>query len=61
MITYTKGRVLGEGTCSVCRFKRKQTLEITKASKGQTVKRRWCQECFEQAKIAADHSADMGR
>ena len=61
MITYTKVRLLGKGVCSVCRRRLEKTLEIRQTSKDKTVSRRWCQECFEQAKMAAEHSADISR
>jgi len=61
MVTYTKVRELGKGVCSVCRLRRDSTLHIAQVSKGKTVSRRWCHECFEQAKMAAEHSADISR
>lgn len=61
MITYTKVRKLGKGVCRVCLYKKDQTLQINLVSKDKTVSRRWCQECFEQAKMAAEHSADISR
>lgn len=61
MITYTKVRQLGKGVCGVCQLNWDKTLHITQVSKDKTVSRRWCQECFEQAKMAAEHSADINR
>lgn len=61
MTTYTRGQKLGNGVCSVCRKRFEHTFVVTIENKTKAIKRRWCNECFEQTKLIADHSADMSR
>lgn len=61
MIVYTKIRELGNGVCSICRLRREKTLHVARVNGDKTINRRWCQECFELAKLAAECSADISR
>lgn len=61
MVTFKMIRSLGEGFCSVCRLRKRNTCQVQQAKNKNIINRRWCQECFEQANTTAQHSADISR